>query len=461
MKEKYPKKFESLNGPFGLQMLAIKKLNSLVTKDLILEEFYFYKESYVTVWVYSEEIEKVRKYCLSQFDKDQNYFVDLYNKTNSGFEDFVSKESLFIEQIESLKSIDQIKKWLEGFCDYASNITPVGYLVEMFAGYDKYWVNYTGINEEDFATLVSPEKVSFTKEYEYELAKIKLGERSYKIKDLQKKWYWVRNNYFIVDIVNEEVIEKQIKDMTVDEARRIINDVDTIVSSIKPKKDEIIKRLNITRSTIGITNALSSFIILQDRRKEIALKTTSFFVRVCNKLLELYKYSDDEKKVILSSAFHQWFYELNREELLEKSYEANVGAFYRIGGPTLIGQDAIKINNEFVDSTSMENVREIKGQIAYKGNIKSRVIVVLRNEDFSKFQDGDILVTSMTRPEFVPLMKMASAFITDEGGITCHAAIVARELKKPCIIGTKIATKVLKDGDMVEVDADKGIVKII
>ena len=67
----------------------------------------------------------------------------------------------------------------------------------------------------------------------------------------------------------------------------------------------------------------------------------------------------------------------------------------------------------------------------------------------------------MTRPEFLPLMSKASAFITDEGGITCHAAIVAREMKKPCIIGTKIGTKALKDGDMIEVDADKGVVKII
>jgi pyruvate,water dikinase len=67
----------------------------------------------------------------------------------------------------------------------------------------------------------------------------------------------------------------------------------------------------------------------------------------------------------------------------------------------------------------------------------------------------------MTRPEYISAMKKAAAIVTDEGGITCHAAIVSRELKKPCIIGTKIATKVLKDGDLVEVDADKGIVKIL
>jgi pyruvate,water dikinase len=67
----------------------------------------------------------------------------------------------------------------------------------------------------------------------------------------------------------------------------------------------------------------------------------------------------------------------------------------------------------------------------------------------------------MTTPDFMPAMERARAFVTDEGGITCHAGIVARELKKPCIIGTKIATQVLKDGDMVEVDADNGIIKII
>ena len=62
---------------------------------------------------------------------------------------------------------------------------------------------------------------------------------------------------------------------------------------------------------------------------------------------------------------------------------------------------------------------------------------------------------------FIGAMEKAAAFVTDEGGITCHAAIIAREMKKPCIIGTKNATKVLKDGDIVEVDANTGIVKII
>lgn len=75
--------------------------------------------------------------------------------------------------------------------------------------------------------------------------------------------------------------------------------------------------------------------------------------------------------------------------------------------------------------------------------------------------DGDILVTGMTTPDFLSAIRKSAGFVTDEGGITCHAAIVSRELKKPCIIGTKIATQILKDGDLVEVDANKGIVKIL
>jgi pyruvate,water dikinase len=79
----------------------------------------------------------------------------------------------------------------------------------------------------------------------------------------------------------------------------------------------------------------------------------------------------------------------------------------------------------------------------------------------NKVREGDVLVAPMTTPWYLPAMKKAGAFITDEGGITCHAAVVAREFKKPCIIGTKDATKILKDGMKIEVDADKGIVRII
>ena len=81
--------------------------------------------------------------------------------------------------------------------------------------------------------------------------------------------------------------------------------------------------------------------------------------------------------------------------------------------------------------------------------------------DTVEINEGDILVTGMTNPQIIPMLKKASAIVTDEGGIICHAAIISRELKKPCIVGTKNATQILKDGDLVEVDANNGIVRII
>ncbi len=104
------------------------------------------------------------------------------------------------------------------------------------------------------------------------------------------------------------------------------------------------------------------------------------------------------------------------------------------------------------------NVQVLKGMAANSGKVQGRVCVVLGREDFGKFRDGNILVAVMTSVDYVPLMQRAAAFVTDEGGITSHASILSREINKPCIIGTRYATKVLKDRDMVEVDAEKGIV---
>jgi phosphoenolpyruvate synthase/pyruvate phosphate dikinase len=103
----------------------------------------------------------------------------------------------------------------------------------------------------------------------------------------------------------------------------------------------------------------------------------------------------------------------------------------------------------------------LTGQIGCRGFIKGRVRIILSIQDFGSFRTGEVLVTSMTRPEYVPLMKLACGIITDEGGITCHAAIISRELHKPCIIGTQNATRVLENGDIVEVDANTGTIKIL
>ncbi len=117
----------------------------------------------------------------------------------------------------------------------------------------------------------------------------------------------------------------------------------------------------------------------------------------------------------------------------------------------------IKMDRGEVD----QSISEVSGQVAFQGKVSGKVRRIMSVEQVDELEEGEILLAPMTLPEYVPAMKKAAAFVTDEGGVMCHAAIMAREFKKPCIIGTKIATKVFQDGDMVEVDAEKGIVKKI
>lgn len=107
------------------------------------------------------------------------------------------------------------------------------------------------------------------------------------------------------------------------------------------------------------------------------------------------------------------------------------------------------------------SLSEISGKVGSSGKATGPVKKILHSSEISDFKEGQVLVAVYTAPEFVPAMKKAVAIVTDTGGITCHAAIVSRELKIPCVIGTKIATQVLKDGDIVEVDAEKGLIRII
>ncbi|MFH0829456.1 MAG: PEP-utilizing enzyme [Candidatus Kerfeldbacteria bacterium] len=101
----------------------------------------------------------------------------------------------------------------------------------------------------------------------------------------------------------------------------------------------------------------------------------------------------------------------------------------------------------------------LHGQVAYPGIVRGIARIVLLEKDVPKVKPGDILVSSSTNPNLILAMQRAGAFVTDIGGITSHAAIVSRELKKPCIVGTKIATKSIRDGDRLEVDANHGIVR--
>ena len=124
----------------------------------------------------------------------------------------------------------------------------------------------------------------------------------------------------------------------------------------------------------------------------------------------------------------------------------------------IVDQAKKKIN--FLESASTNN-SSLSGQKAYPGKVCGIVSLITKKSDFLKMQKKNILVCRSTTPDYLPLIHKSAAIVTDEGGVLSHASIISRELRKPCIIGTKIATQILKDGDEVEVDADMGTVKIL
>lgn len=127
-----------------------------------------------------------------------------------------------------------------------------------------------------------------------------------------------------------------------------------------------------------------------------------------------------------------------------------------------VGEKAYDIVSRQLGNEEMKGKSQvIKGVIAYRGKVKGEVSILKKIAEMKNFKNGAILVASMTRPQWMPAIKKAAAIITDEGGILSHAAIISRELGIPAIIGTEIATRVLRDGDLVEVDAEQGVVKVL
>lgn len=147
-----------------------------------------------------------------------------------------------------------------------------------------------------------------------------------------------------------------------------------------------------------------------------------------------------------------------------KTLEERAKGFVYMNGKIIPVSDFDKFLNErtLYREAPHDEIRrnEFKGMPACQGGvIVGKVKTIFNSDEVSDFYEGAILVAPMTSPTYLPAIKKAKAIITDEGGLTCHAAIIAREMKIPCVIGTKIATQVLRNDDLIEVDADNGIIR--
>ncbi len=245
------------------------------------------------------------------------------------------------------------------------------------------------------------------------------------------------------------------------------NEVVDYIKQYKPKKKEkkknrgIFEICNFSRKEKNIFSTLATIAFMKDLRN-----SSDDFIHYHLDLL--LKSVAKELKVDSYNLRFLWPKEF--EDLLTtfknpKLYSSKEAQLAYMNGPEdslfIRGKKAKEFFNMLKKRNISDNKKEIKGMIAWSGKITGKVKIVGSYRDMKKVEKGDVLVSPMTSPRIINAMHKASAIITDEGGLTCHAAIISRELKKPCIVGTKNATEVLKDGDLVEVDANKGVVKIL
>ena len=122
------------------------------------------------------------------------------------------------------------------------------------------------------------------------------------------------------------------------------------------------------------------------------------------------------------------------------------------------GDEVFLVQSRPITTLDIVGEREplVSGRAAAPGIVAGRVRVVSDVDEARAVQTGEILVAPMTTPDWVPAMRRAGALVTDGGGVTCHAAIVSRELRVPCIVGARNATELLRDGELVTVDGAAG-----
>lgn len=238
-------------------------------------------------------------------------------------------------------------------------------------------------------------------------------------------------------------------------------------TSQKKQKEMLFKKLGIDDKHRVLLNLASEMVFNKDLRKHALYSGCYFSLKIFEEIAMRFNITLKEARAIMPWEMKDVFANPSRyknadRNVLQEREQGFLMQFYD-GNTTLkIKDDAIKFFDAVRKKNAIdENVKELSGSCAYPGKVEGNVKIVNTPADMHKVKDGDILVAHQTNPDVLPAMKLAAAFVTDIGGITCHAAIVSREMKKPCIVGTKVASKVLKDDDVVEVNAEAGIVKII
>ncbi len=320
-------------------------------------------------------------------------------------------------------------------------------------------VHQSFINEAELSLLIIALKIGSRRNL---AAALKRPEIHRALARHQHKYFWLKNNYYDNHILTIDDFIQELKAILTDgqAIRRGLGRIKITPLKHKKEKRALLARLRPSRYLRNLLEISEDFAYWQDERK----KRTFLFTHYASQLLEeigrRYGYRLAEMKY------------LTRVEVLELlagrkfphkklSQRAKNMIIYQKGNDyeILSGAAARRAATSILKRKNHSKIQDFRGLTASTGKARGLARIVTSVKEIDKIKTGDILVAVMTRPDYIIGIKKAAAIVTDEGGITCHAAIISRELGIPCIIGTKIGTKILKDGDLVEVNANHGWVR--
>jgi phosphoenolpyruvate synthase/pyruvate phosphate dikinase len=402
--------------------------------------------------------------------KNKIYFND---KIIKPWRKIARQQSSFIKQnndkLNSLNDIEFLKLHKE-FNSIRAKIWTNHLIIEAFdpcgkSILDKYLdKSNLKISTEDLEILTSPIRLTFMQEEELDRLKLVLGyinkiDITKSLKQHVKKYYWVKNSWGDVRVLDEEYFLQHIRKDAKQNNKKIkqkIKELDNYHLNITNNIKSLHKKYNLTREAKNCFLLFSQMSDWRDERKGYSMDANYmadlFAYELSCRTKVPYKYL-----MLMASSEVKSMDQVKKlkSELIKRS-KASI-TYLDKGKPVWETGKNAELLRQALDQ-QLTRSDQMSGTIACRGKIKGRAKIILTRAEFSKFKTGDILITQMTRPEFIPLIKKSAAIITDEGGITCHAAIISRELSIPCIIGAQVATTVLKDGDKIEVDANKGVV---
>lgn len=324
--------------------------------------------------------------------------------------------------------------------------------------------NSVALNEQVsvIEKLSAPVNYSFYAQEELDLYKLRRLNGVALSKALDKhqhKYFWILNSYHDTKILPVKYFAGRLNKLSIKQASDKIRNFQKQIQSAKSLKNKLVRQYKLPKETLNIAHELANCIWWQDNRKSYIFQTNHIIDVILNEISRRFKVSKnhlhyyvfkDLLKLIKSS-----------KKLSDKEINKRLKYFAIIwqgqdGTVYLAGNKAKSVYDMYQAASNLKNVKQIRGEAVSSGVVKGKVRVILSARDINTLRKGEILVTTMTSPDFVVGMKKAKAVITDVGGITSHAAIVSRELDIPCVVGTHHATKFFKNGDMVEVNGLTG-----